>query len=68
MEILNISEIEHVSGAISNDTGYAVSLGSAGGFLAMGLAGAAMLTPLGMGVMLGASIFSSGMAIRYALN
>ncbi|WP_018982656.1 hypothetical protein [Salinimonas chungwhensis] len=47
--------------------GYAVSVASAGGFLAMSLAGAAMFTPLGVGILPGASIFSSGMAIRYAI-
>jgi hypothetical protein len=63
---LDPTEIEAVSGGISNDTGYGAALGAAGGFLAMGALGAAALTPVGMGVMLGASIVSSGMAMYYA--
>lgn len=63
---LEPSEIDAVSGGVSNDTAYGASLGAAGGFLAMGALGAAALTPVGMGVMLGASIFSAGAAIYYA--
>ena len=66
MDNRSATEIQVVSGAISIDTAYGASLGSAGGFLAMGIAAASMITPIGLGVMLGASIFSSGTAIYYA--
>lgn len=62
---LDLSEIEAVSGGVSNDAAYGTSLGASGGFLALGLTVAA-LTPVGMGVMLGASIASAGAAIYYA--
>lgn len=63
---LDPTQIDAVGGGVSNDTAYGASLGAAGGFLAMGALGAAALTPIGMGVMLGASIASAGAAIYYA--
>ncbi len=62
---LDPSEIDAVSGGVSDDAVYGASLGAAGGFLAIGI-GVAALTPVGMGIMLGASIVSSGVAIYTA--
>lgn len=47
MRELKEEEIAEVSGGISKDAGYAVSLGSAGMFLGLAV-GAAALTPLGV--------------------
>ncbi len=65
MRELNEMELEEVSGGISRSIGYQTSLGAAGGFLALAV-GASALTPVGIGLMAGASIFSSGLAIYYA--
>lgn len=62
---LELDEVNAVGGGISEDASYGAAVGVAGGFLALGL-GVAALTPVGMGVMLGASIISSGVAIYTA--
>jgi len=63
MRELNVCEIEEVNGGVvSQDAAYGAALGAAGGFLAIGV-GVAALTPVGVGIMLGASIISSGFAI-----
>lgn len=61
---LNEDEISLVGGGFN--TLHQTSVGAAVGFLAIAVGGAAMLTPVGMGVFLTASIFSSGTAIMAA--
>lgn len=66
MQEMTFAEIQMVDGAVSNDAAYGASLGAAGGFLFTAFACAAALTPVGMGLLLGASIISSGFAIYTA--
>jgi|TARA_B100000929_G_scaffold124220_1_gene98309 bacteriocin-like protein len=66
MKELSIQELDAVSGGVSDDTIYAGSLASAGGFLFTAITSAAALTPVGMGILLTASIISSGIAIATA--
>lgn len=68
MKELSIHELEAVSGGISDDAIYGGSLASAGGFLFTAITTAASLTPVGMGVLLTASIISSGIAILTAYD
>lgn len=63
MRELTLSEVEEVSGgAVSDDTSYGVSVATAGAFLIKGMA---MTNPVGAAIVLGASLFASGMAIYY---
>jgi bacteriocin-like protein len=66
MKELSIQELNAVSGGVSDDTIYAGALASAGGFLFTAITSAAALTPVGMGILLTASIISSGIAIATA--
>lgn len=68
MKELNTDEVLAVSGGVSDDTLYGASLASAGGFLFTAVTAAASLTPVGMGILLGASIISSGAALVIAYD
>lgn len=64
MQELTATEIAMVNGgAVSDDAVYGASLAAAGGFLVTAIACAAALTPVGMGILVGASIISSANAI-----
>lgn len=61
MQVLTSQQIDAVNGG-----GDAVNM--AMGFLAIAVGGASMLTPVGMGIFLGASIISSGIEIYSQLH
>ena len=64
MRQLTINEVTEVSGGtVSEDTAYGGSLGASVAFLGVALA---LSNPVGIGIFLGASILSSGLAIYYA--
>jgi hypothetical protein len=70
MQELTITEIDDVAGGLqiylSNDAAYGGAIGTAGGFLALGLTvSAPAWVPFAL---LGGSIVASGLAIRYALG
>ncbi|QEM82245.1 hypothetical protein [Halomonas binhaiensis] len=62
---LSSDELDHVSGGVSSDTSYAVSVGAAVGFVGLAIATAPLT---GAAILAGASIAASSIAISYALE
>lgn len=63
MKELNTTEVEQISGAISNDVGWGTSIGAAVAFVGIAVA---ISNPIGAGIFAGASIISSGTSLFYA--
>lgn len=68
MRCLNFEDLNTVTGGVSDDAAYGAAVGSAVGFLGMAFAVAATATPVGMAVLVGASIVSSAAAIIVVLE
>jgi len=64
INVLTMNEIDEVSGAIGEDTLYGTAVGAGLGLLGLGLTVTAPVW--GTAALLGASIFSSGLAIYSA--
>lgn len=69
MRELTLTDLDQVDGAVSSDTAYSVAVGVATA-LALGAVGAAAIpiAAVGIGILAGGSIISSGLAIYYAMQ
>ncbi|MYM85945.1 hypothetical protein GTP91_01990 [Rugamonas sp. FT82W] len=65
MKELTLQEVDSVGGAISKDAAYGAAVAVAGGLLGFGLTVTAPVW--GTALLLGGSIFGSGMAIYYVM-
>jgi len=63
MKELTLQEVDSVSGAVSRDAAYGAAVAVAGGLLGLGLGVTAPVW--GTAMLLGGSIFCSGMGIYY---